>query len=66
MKGKRKEAKELIFRTAKYNKVTLDDNVMDVLEGDDEKETKNKTYTVLDIIRNRAMIKIAAIVWFNW
>lgn len=61
-KGKRKEAEKIINKSARINKVTLPDGIVDQLEVEDP----GVKYTVLDTLKKWSFAKVAINVWFGW
>ncbi|VEN60228.1 unnamed protein product, partial [Callosobruchus maculatus] len=63
------EAKRLIHYAAKYNKVTISDETLDVLLKPTEEKVKKKdekSATVLDIFKHSNMRKKALIIFYDW
>nr|CAH7722373.1 unnamed protein product [Callosobruchus chinensis] len=63
------EAKRLIHDAAKYNKVTISDETLDVLLKPTEEKVKKKdekNATVLDIFKHSNMRKKALIIFYDW
>ena len=46
------------------NNVSIDDDIVDKV--DIPEDANAKKYTVIDIFRNRQLLKTALNVWFNW
>lgn len=67
-KNKEDEAKEIMKKVAKTNKVVLSDSMLDNLTHtkDQLEVPDDRKYTFVDLLRPLSMFSMSINVWFNW